>query len=396
MADGNVFAFCYRDPGRRLPRLTCKELRHDMAPYSHDIVEAWIQSQDDTDVSVWDTGVPIHFEYGRSPNEVVDFYGYVLSTSRNWVQNEHINSLSQIMHVHAVGASWVMKDGYQEVWKQVTAPNVAQQLAQRHYFTADAPPDNYVWPALHAGATTEWKFLCDLAHRSGRTCYVHGTELRFYDSTTPLLRNQTVVPTFYEKDGSTGNSVISFQTDHSRGSSAEGRRQRVRVLHGHDAYTGALLQSTTVGQPRIQLASRYVVPTFMDYETDIVVRSQADAQALLPAAEEHNRFPIRASAVLAGNPHITQESPIVLEGLGPRDSGIWQVLNARNVVKWQYWATEADLGRDSDFDNGVRPGRPANVARAQYDASQQLVFSQTRAVLSRGLWRSATPGALLG
>lgn len=399
MADSNAFAFLQMDPANRSERLWLRDCKVYMSPFEHDMAHVIVQGPDDADWTQWDTGTPLWIQYGRNPSSVATFYGYLLSTTRHWDQTQKLAVKDRLMEVIAIGASWPLKDGLSTSYTNLTSSQMAQQIATINYFNVDAPATSYVWPSKNVGGCSEWEFLCDLAKQSGLICYMHGTELRFYDAMTRLRRNNSVVPVFYEKDSGKGMSVLSFSTDSTDMSADPGRIKRNRVHVSTDIRTGqpVLVQDDGTTSLGSFLAARYKPPAFTEYATDLVSESQMAAQTLLPARTIENRFAFRAKGVLSGDARVTQESPIVVEGVGARNSGIWQVLEVCHHVKWHWYSTDVTLGRDSDYDNGVRPGLPANQARAQFDPSQTIVFNDPPTTLVNGRWRSAwTSGQVLG
>jgi hypothetical protein len=385
-SDFNAFAYLTVNPAVRSDRLVLSELKLHMKAFSHDVAEMWVQSVDDTDPVRWSTGVPLSIHYGRAPNQVDTFYGYVLDVQRNWGQVTRTSPMGRMMRVTALGASYPMKEDLTTLFHQMTTDQIATALARSHYFDTDIPPTDWAWPTKSSSGESEWTFLVELAKASGLIMYCHGTQFRMYDPLTPLQRKNVTVPHFYEKDSGRGQSVLSFDTDLSEVSSEEGRRKRTRVVRGIDAL-GQSIYATDAG-PVPALGQRSLAPAFSETVTDLVTVDQRAANALLPARGLENRFYHRAKAVLSGDPRITQQSPVVIEGLGPRDSGIWQVLEAVHHIRKRWYSTDVVLGRDSDFDNGKRPGLPDGVLRDRLDPYASALAPPPPSVLANGQWRA--------
>lgn len=392
MSDSRAFAYCYPNPALRTPRVSVVELWHHMTSFNHDLVIATIRGLNNNDTTLWDSGLPIHFRYGRAPAEVVDFYGYIIGPVRSWKISARTPVSERVCTVIAQGASYPLMDAYQGVFTNVSGDQIATKIAAGNYLNIDTVSHPYVWPHRYFGATTEWKALCCLARDIGYTCYVNKTELRFYDPLTALRRGNTTVPSFQEKDANALASVLSFEVADAEVSAAATMRKRTRVMSSTDKAGSPTYLSDDGSSQAPFLASRRLPPIFTEYVADLVANSQVDLNFLLPPESVANRFHIRASAQVAGNPLVTQESPVVIEGLGARDSGIWHVLSAVGHYSWNKYVLDLDLGRDSDFDSGLRPGVPSGIARAQYDPSQKIVFDRPPTVLRNNRWRSSYVG----
>lgn len=390
------FAYAQIDPSSRSDRLAVSESWVRMAPFQHDTAKMVIHGVDDIDATRWTTGTPMELTWGRQPNQTGTFYGYVASVHRNWAQNQRLTINNRLMTVWAVGASYPLKEDLTTVYRNMSSSQIAASLARSHYLDTDIPATSYVWPQKASSGISQWRFLANLAKASGLIMYCNKTQLRMYDPLLPLSRTNTVVPYFYEKDISSTASVLTFDTDVNEVSSDEGRRKRSRSVHGVDASTGTVFYVSDDAHGF--LAQRSLTPQFGETVVDMVAKNQASAAALLPARDLENRFYIRAKASFAGDVRLTQMSPVVIEGLGSRNSGLWQILEVTHHYKKFWYSSDCLLGRDSDYDNGVRPGLPSGVARARLDGSSQTVLTNPPTVLVSGQWRAAwaPPTAVAG
>jgi hypothetical protein len=273
-----------------------------------------------------------------------------------------------------------LRNGFTGSFTNQTGAAIATSVANQYRYSIDAPMTGFVWPSKNAAGTSAWSFLCDLAKQDGRICAMNGTQLRFYAPLTLLNRTTTQIPVFYDIDSGLGKTILEMRTDDTEMSAMPGQRKLSRQLAGLDGTTGAALAATSTGPANI-LAARSIAPILTELPADIVTRSQATAEARLAGLVEENRFHMRAKASLAGDVRVVQESPVVLEGLGARDSGLWQVVKVTHRMRWQYYALDCELGRDSDYDPGVRPlAAPVTMPTVTPPAS----------VLINGLWQAAT------
>lgn len=391
MADQQAIAYLYTSPGTTNRRITVLDFKLEMCPFAHSIAKIVIQGTDDT-TAQWDTGAPIIVRYGRQPNAMTNFYGYMLFPEPNWKQTLKNQQANRRMTIWAIGTSWPFKDGLSQPFLNMTAPQIAQAIAGTHFLSVNAPTSSsdYVWPMKTAiNGQSEWEFLVELAKASGRTCHVNGTQLDFYDPSTTLVQPDPVVPTFYEKDSGKGMTVLDFTPDNNEVSADPGRRKRTRIFQSLDRNGNPIFLTDDGTNVSHRFGSRYRAPLFTEYVSSIVAHSPQDAKALLPALTTDNRFYIRAQAILSGNVQVTQETPIVIEGVGIRDSGLWQVISVTHHVGWQWYSMECELGRDSDFDNGIRPLNPPGVARTFMTSYGSVPITTPPTILNNNVWRAA-------
>lgn len=392
MADPQAFAYLQVDPQNRSERLTLESFDLLLRPFHHDMATIVVYAMEDTDFSRWTAGVPLKVTYGRAATSET-FYGYILEVNRLWSTEERRPPSFRPLQVTAIGTSYWLKQPLSELFRGLSTAHIARKLARANFLDFDIPvaPSDYIWPVKSAPGVSQWAFLVDLAKASGLTLYVKDTQLRMYDALTILRRNLTTIPVFYDKDTSNINSVAKFETNLVEVSSTEGRKKRGRVVNSLDQLTGAPIYVSDSGQSAAaNLALRYQKPVFSEIVTDLVTDSQSTAGDLLSARSIENRFPSRAEATVLGDLRITQDSPVVFEGLGRRDSGLWQALTVKHCVRKNLFMTELELGRDSDYDNGNRPGPPANIIRPHLDPYATTIFNVVPpVVLVNGRWRSA-------
>lgn len=367
MADINAFSRLMVDPAQRSSWITITDCEIEMAPYAHDMAHLVLTGIQDIDTMTWTSGTPVHVQWGRYPSQITNFYGYMVATNRHWQQGDRTPFPLRKMEVVCIGASVKLRDSFRGSFSNETGSSIAAQVAQSYNLSVVASRTTYAWPAKNSVGLSAWAFLAELAKADGCILACNGTTLRYTEPLATLQSGNTEVPVFYEKDSGQAMTLLEFHTDNTSISAAEGRRQLQRVMTS----IGSSGESISVtGVPvTAGLASRPAAAFFVEHPSTISVVDQANAEAVLAGLGETNRFPIRAHAQLTGNVNVVQESPVVVEGLGPRDSGIWQVLTAKHRIRKNNYAVECELGRDSDTDTGQRPevqqryrvGGPASV-----------------------------------
>jgi hypothetical protein len=392
MADSAVDVTMYTNAGRAPVSRTVREFRLEQHPFAHDIAKIEVQGSDDTSIDEWDTGTPLTVVYGRRPNKRTTFYGYMLGPQPTWRQTERNTMRNRRMTIWAVGASWPLKQGLSTSFHNKTAAQMAASVLSPYFLNLQTvtSPQDYVWPMRNAvNGRSAWEFLVDLAKDSGKTCRMNGTTLNFYDPTTALLQPSAVVPAFYEKDGGKGMTVLDFTPDNSEVSYAMGAEKRTRVFQSLDSKGNSVYLSDDGTEDNHYFGNRYRTPLFTEYVEGLVAHSPSSAAALLPPRTTANRFYIRARATLAGDIRVMPDTPILLDGLGTRDSGLWQVLNVTHHLKWHYYALEVELGRDSDGDTGVRPSNVDGIDRSFLSPIGNVPLVTPPTVIANGFWRAA-------
>jgi hypothetical protein len=383
MADTAAFARLQVDPENRSSWVTASTCEVEMAPYAHDLAHVTLMGVQDIDVATWVTGTPVHLQWGRSPNQVTDFYGYLVSTTRHWSQGDRSALSSRFMDVWCIGASMWMRNGYTGSFGNQTGASIAESLANEFRLSIDSTPTTFAWPAKNAAGVSAWSFLAELAKADGRILACNGTTLRYTSPTALLDRGVSSVPTFYEKDSGVGQTVLSMETENTQMSAVAGRRRLNRVLRTIDPRTGQVIVASDSG-PAQALSGAPVAALLTEYPIDMTASSPAAAEARLQGEGVANRFPIRATALLAGDTRVVQESPVVLEGLGSRDSGIWQVLTVKHRIAKAHYSLECELGRDTLSDSGARPSVPPGIV--------PLGGGAPGSRLVNGVWQTAPLG----
>lgn len=390
--DTNVFAHVVLDPNRGHATRTVRRLDVVQKEYHHDIAEVVVRGETDN-AEEFKTGTPVQIDYGRFPRDEGTFYGYINHTVPE-VDRTHPQVGSRDMKLVCIGASYTMKQPLTGVFTDRTAQGVVLDIAGQFLFTADIPFSNtdIVFPSLNCPGLSAWKFCAETAKKAGLVFYCNKTEIRMMDPLEELHRLDRFVPTFYHRDYFPGiDTIISFKTESGDYFPEPGRQRVTRLAYGVNPRTGEMIFATNDGSSGpITLARTAPKPRFAKYETALVVGDNFLANQRLDAAAKLNRFHVKAVAEVNGDPRIHQGSVVVLEGLNDKHSGLWYVHEATHAISAQRFSTKLVLGRDSEYDDGTRPGPPVNVVSPRYDPyNQQVVVETPPTILVGDTWRSA-------
>lgn len=392
MADPSVFATVVLDPLLNRNSKAVMSMRLIQKEYHHDMVEVVLRGEHD-DLTEFRTGSPVRIDFGRYPKQEDAFFGY-LNHVEPVVDREHPELSSRLTKVLCIGASYVMKQPITGVFTNRTAQGVVLDVAQQFLFTADIPFANIdiVFPSLSCPGHTAWAFCSETAKKAGLVFYCNKTEARMYDPLVTLHRFDRFLPTFYHRDSFPNtDSIIRFEVESGDYFPQARRHLAKRLAYGVNSRTGEMVFATNEGAPGAQkLARNAPTPQFSKYETGLVVGDQYIAAQRLDAEANQNRFHVQATAEVIGDPNVHQGAIVVMEGLGDKHSGLWYVHEAVHNVSFERYSTSLVLGRDSEYDDGVRPGPPVNVVRTRFDPfDQQQVRETPPSVLVNNVWRSA-------
>lgn len=388
--DANVFVKAVFDITVRADPKRVLEFSLLQREYHHDFAIIEVQGEQDNQRE-YRTGAPVQLTWGRSPQGTDDFYGYIDHVVPKLDRKERATNMRSIM-VYCLGASWPLKNPVQSVYVGLTTSDAIRDVAAKNFFTTDVTDNQIIWPSLSAAGVSQWDFLVDMAKRSGRTLYCNKTEVRCYDALTTLKRSDRPVPTFYFYDKHPElNTVIDFKVRSGEAGVEDGRQRRIRYAQGIDDHTGlAVFARDDASQLTVdQLSLDSPDPWFDKFETDFVVPSNLLAMQRLDAEARRNRFYIKAHAQVVGDTRVTQGGVVILEGLANKHSGAWYVHAVKHTITKARYVMDLELGRDSEYDDGLRPGPPANVVRPRFDPFGIEVTRTPPTILVNGTWRSS-------
>lgn len=342
----------------------------------------------------YETGTPVDIRWGTSdPSQVNRFYGYVHHTEPVYTRGGD-QGRTQTLKLVCIGASYLMKQPRQRVWKGRNISSVVREITNEAKFSGDVQPHNVVWESLTNPGVSDWAFLVQQAHRAGYTFFTANTDVQFYDRMSRFRRLQRSAPIFtaIQPDGPPGDNVYSFHVVVGE-TTPDGGNQSIRSVQGVNPRFAEIVRSVDrYGTPvQEQLAQTSFAPQFLKFETDQVVQSLATADAVLQGLSRKNRWHYVAKAEVVGVPSIRQGSPVFFEGLGPRDSGYWYVEGVEHVVRPNDYRMYLDLGRDSSFVTKMRPeeGEGRRVVRQRLDPFGTKKAALPPTTLVGGIWRSA-------
>lgn len=293
-----------------------------------------------------ESGSPIQVNLSNL-GESRDFYGYI----------DHINverdTGTAITEVVAIGASYVMKNESQTVYKGLSADAVIQQIAAKHNFVAFTVPHPRVYPQISQTGHTDWEMCVRLAKQSGYSLRTENTELYFQ----PMLyeytqkRSQAITLTMRNPYDPSGSDLYSFYPAIGENLDHDGEQKSAIAVSGLDTLTKTPMAVTK--QTRNKTTKSKFAPEFFDkFHTHVVADNPEVASYEAEAADNRTMFPYRATATVRGRVALRPDLPVYIKGVGNQYDGYWIILGTEHKIieeerNTQLYTTIVHLGTDS-------------------------------------------------
>ena len=297
----------------------------------------------------WDTsfdavkpGVPVDIQI-KDPKNNKNFYGYV----------HHIEPKktpgSDNITVVVIGASYVFKQARQEVYRDITASDLAIKFAIEHNFSYGVVRHPRVFPQIAQSGQSDWQLLVKLAKQCGYSLRAENTELYFQPLTEDFTAYKAEAQTFYMNDANnpSGSTIYSFNPIVGETLSFEEGSKSATAVSGIDIVNGESAFAVTK-QKRDTTVRKNKQDEFFDrFESTTVATDFSSAVYEAESADLLTRYPYRASVEVLGNASLRPELPIYLEGLGSDYSGYWTILETEHLVNNLVYTTKLVVGLDS-------------------------------------------------
>ena len=313
--------------------------------YKHEM--AHVKFRDwDVDYTLITPGSPVFMRFSNFKSNV-DFYGYV-----HHIEPNHTPGTNQA-DVYIMGASYLMKNPSQKVWKNVSADMVIKKIAAKYNFFCQADAHPRVYPQIAQAGHSEWEFMVRLAKQSGYSLRTENTELYFQ----PVLkeyttnRNSALVLRMQHANHPGGTDIYSFNPMIGEDLDYEDSRKSGVAVGGLDGFSTSPI-SVTKQIRNNKTRSISQIEFFDHFDTSSVVIDSKVAKHVSDAHEELNSFPYRAKVEIAGNPSLRPDLPVFLDGVGSTYSGYWTILGVEHRVvegelNRQVFTTVLEVGTDS-------------------------------------------------
>lgn len=260
------------------------------------------------------------------------------------------------VEITVIGASYVMKNTSQTIYKNVTADQVLKKIARKYEFSYFAEPHKRVFAQISQAGRTDWQLLVWLAKRVGYTLRAENTSLFFYplskDYSEQRSSAKNLKLNYVETLG--GTDVYGFKPligEHLQFDDEEDDIKSALAYAGVDRF--AKLELKYAKQTSKKSTRKNSIPEQFDrFAVNTVVPDSEIARWEAEAAEERQRFGYRGSVEVIGDPTLRPDMPVYLSGLGREYSGYWVILHANHKIERTglntfVYTTELIVGIDS-------------------------------------------------
>jgi hypothetical protein len=192
------------------------------------------------------SGDPVIFTY-RSGKLKSTWNGYI-----HHVRQDHSQQGGNT-DIVCVGASWVLKNTDQKVYKDVTADQVITKIAKKHSMAAVTQRDPRVRAQVSQSGQSDWQLCRSLAKQTGFALLAENTTIIFVSKDKIYQSKKNSAPYFSYVDDEVGGvvpaslrmtgTIISFEPIISDQAPENGARID-RVVSGINSNTGAVVKAT--------------------------------------------------------------------------------------------------------------------------------------------------------
>jgi hypothetical protein len=276
-----------------------------------------------------------------------DVYGYV----------HHINPEKtpgkNFTEVVIIGASYVMREPSQTIYRNLTSDQVIKKIASKHNFVAYAVPHPRVYPQIAQAGHTDWELMVRLAKQSGYTLRAQNTELYFQPVLDDFTNFRDNASKFIMRSMSSpeGSTIYSFRPIIGESVDFEDATKAAVAISGMDKSSKTNL-SITKQKRNKKTRKKQQIEFFDHFDSSVVANDLETAGYEANAAEERNAFPYRAVVEVLGDPGLRPDMPVFLEGVGQTYSGYWTILQTEHKIveeelNRQRYTTVLTVGVDS-------------------------------------------------
>jgi uncharacterized protein involved in type VI secretion and phage assembly len=320
---------------------------------------------------------PVTLDFGRAPNDLARWYGYVHHSSELASSDaQHV-----VVRYICIGTTLPMNTQRTRSWKNVSPTSIVRQVGKDNGLRTVISPSARRLTYWAQAGQSDFKLVNDLADETGFRFWVEGTTLYFLDPRILLVGQHTQDTPVFNKNQQAGiqDSLQSLSiltgTMIPRSNGTTG----TSAISGLDAKTGKVIKASSTADSG--------TAAFLNNITTVrAVDNYADAQALMEARTLASRGWVTMTAVLYGTARVT---PGTLVGIGGNsvsadNKGRWMVTSTKHVINrdnkstgWIF-TTTVDAERDQPY-----------AVTFRSDANKRFKFDTVPAVLrNKQFWES--------
>jgi hypothetical protein len=280
-------------------------------------------------ISPWPDNAMVQIVWGRRPNALMNWYGYV--NHHELASNADSGTHNLQYTYYCTGTSKPMNTETSRVWGSVTPTYIAKQLALKYHLRSVLTSTNWVLSSETQANMSDFDYLTYIADLTGFRWWVSGGTLYFIEPAVILAGTATqAVPVFrQDKQLSQQDTMRDFKL--LRGDNLPGSTVANRQVFGIDQTSGHLFGVAT-GSGSVTKVN-----------TARVATSLAGGSRIVSAWQGLSQFWLGASAELFGNSLLYPGKVVYLDGLAlpGGNVGYWIVASAKHILKnsWTGLAT---------------------------------------------------------
>jgi hypothetical protein len=321
---------------------------------------------------------PVMLDYGRAPNDLVRWYGYVHHSSALASSDTRNVTVRYI----CIGTTLPMNSQRTRSWKNVSPTSIVRQVGRENGLRTVISPSARRLTYWAQTGQSDFKLVNDLASETGYRFWVEGSTLYFLDPRILLLGQKAQDIPVFTKNQTPGifdtlqslSILTGTMVPRSNGTTG------TSVISGLDAKTGKVIKASS--------SSDTGIGSFLNsISTARAVDNYADAQALMEARTLASRGWITVQASVYGTAKIAPGSLIGISGtsISSDNKGRWMVTSTKHVITRDksntglMFTTTVDAERDQPY-----------AVTFRSDANKRFKFDTVPAVLrNKQFWESS-------
>lgn len=321
---------------------------------------------------------PVVLDYGRAPNDLVRWYGYVHHSSV--LATSSVRAV--VVRYICIGTTLPLNIQRTRSWKNISPTSIVRQVGRENGLRTVISPSARRLTYWAQSGISDFKLINNLADETGFRFWVEGATLYFLDPRILLLGNRTQDIPVFTKNQAPGSFDTLLDLSILTGTMIprENGTTGTSAISGLDAKTGKTIVASSSANTG---ASSFL----NNITTSRAVDNYADAQALMEARTLASRGWITIQASLYGTAKIAPGTLVGITGRSVATDrvGRWMVTNTKHVINRDktnnglLFTTTIDAERDQPF-----------AVTFRSDVNKRFKFDSVPAVLrNKQFWESS-------
>ena len=272
----------------------------------------------------WAVNAPVSIIWGRRPNSLQTWYGYVNHHEMKSNADSGTHNLQYTYYL--TGTSKPMNNETSYVWGNVSPTYIAKRLALKYHLRSVLTSTTWVLTNETQANMSDFAYLNYIASKTGFRFWVSGGTLYFIDPAVVLAGTSGQAVPAYRQDKSLTQQDTMRDFQMLQGDNLPGSSVAQRQIYGIDQTSGHLF-STSTGNGNL-----------MKVNTTRVATSWGEANRLMEAWQGLSQFWVGANAELFGESLIYPGKVVYLSGdaLPGGNVGYWLVSSASHLLQSAY------------------------------------------------------------